>query len=111
MDINPAQFKYSQTDITPNGGENTTMGPDDWTPTVAINTQNPHPEAFGLPPKSAAPEKVYEIAAAMSASRGRLGVGGDGVYCPICHIASIDLKKLDAPCPKCGRKLLRFGWD
>jgi hypothetical protein len=33
-----------------------------------------------------------------------------GVYCPVCHIANVDLGRLRTPCPQCGRPLLKFGW-
>ena len=56
-------------------------------------------------------DEVYQRALNMSRVRDRIGNPDDGVYCPICHKANIDLDKLGTPCPTCSRPLLRFGWD
>ena len=104
-------FKYSQLDITERFDDNLNLGPEDWINTSPLNLNNPNPEASGLPPKNASPEKVYEIATSLSTLREQVSISNDGVYCPVCHIANIQLIKLHTPCPKCGRKLLKFGWD
>ena len=51
------------------------------------------------------------VASKLSQVRESIPIPNDGVYCPICHIANIELAKLRTPCPKCGRALLKFGWD
>jgi hypothetical protein len=71
----------------------------------------PNGEANGLPPADATDEEVYAVAARMSQIRESIPIANDGVYCPICHIANVQLAKLPTPCPKCGRPLLKFGWD
>ena len=65
---------------------------------------------MGLPSVHASEEEVYEVASKLSLFRESIPIPNDGVYCPICHIANIDLAKLRTPCPKCGRALLKFGW-
>jgi hypothetical protein len=107
----PETISYSQIDITERFGDNERLKPDDWIETVAINKSARDPEKIGLPPLAASPDRVYEIATRLSKLREQIPVPNDGVYCPICHIANIDIKKLNTPCPKCGRKLLKFGWD
>ncbi len=54
------------------------------------------------------PEEVYRRASSLSELRESIPIDGDGVYCPICHIANIDLGKLRTPCPRCGRGLLNL---
>ena len=51
------------------------------------------------------------VASKLSQVRESIPIPNDGVYCPICHIANIELPKLRTPCPKYGRALLKFGWD
>ncbi|HWA26210.1 MAG TPA: hypothetical protein VG734_11145 [Lacunisphaera sp.] len=109
--IDPNELRFSQLDITERFDDQSRLKPDEWIQTTALNATLPNPEASGLPPKDAAPDSVYKIAADMSSIRERFAGRGDGVYCPVCHIANVDHAKLHAPCPKCGRKLLSFGWD
>lgn len=109
--IDPQKLSYSQLDITENFGDNLRLRPDEWIATFPIKTNNPNPESIGLPPIGADEDTVYAIGSKMSDLRGQITGLNDGVYCPICHIANIDIQKLRAPCPKCGRKLLQFGWD
>lgn len=66
---------------------------------------------MGLPPVGADADEVYEVAAKLSALRESFPVRDDGVYCPVCHVANVDLGRLQTPCPRCGRPLLKFGWD
>ncbi|PIQ68099.1 MAG: hypothetical protein COV91_05895 [Candidatus Taylorbacteria bacterium CG11_big_fil_rev_8_21_14_0_20_46_11] len=107
--INPANLRYSQLDITERFGDNLKLGPEEWIETIPI--KSPNPEDSGLPPQNASPEKVYETATSLSSLREQISLPADGVYCPICHVANIQVNKLHTPCPKCGRKLLKFGWD
>lgn len=105
------KIRYSQIDITENFGDNLNLKPDQWTKTIPLNSKTADPESVGLPPKDADEEKAYDVASSMSKLRESAGVPTDGVYCPVCHIANTQLDKLHSPCPKCGRKLLKFGWD
>ena len=105
------KIMYSQVDITERFGDNERLKPDDWIETVALNKRTPNPTETGLPAVNATDEEVYEIASKMSRLRESISIPNDGVYCPICHIANIQLVRLRTPCPKCGRALLKFGWD
>jgi hypothetical protein len=109
--ISPVTFgniTLSQLDVPERFGANKGLGPEDWVTTIPLNVATPYPEARGLPPLGASAEETYQVAQHLRVS---LATPGDGVYCPICHIANIQLAKLHTPCPKCGRALLRFGWD
>src|SRR5262249_34254239 len=105
------QFSYSQVDITEGFGDAERLGPDDWISTSPLNSGMEDPASMGLPPLGADSSEVYRVASKLSALRESIPIPGDGVYCPICHIANIDLGKLRTPCPQCGRELLKFGWD
>src|SRR5262245_29994716 len=107
--VSPHQISYSQVDITPSFGDNEQLGPDEWISTTPLNSMAPN--GLGLPPVGASEEDVYQIASRLSQLRESIPVPNDGVYCPICHIANVQLAKLRTPCPKCGRPLLKFGWD
>ena len=107
----PEQIHYTQLDITENFGDDTRLAPDDWVATQPLNATTPDPESSGLPPIGAPDEQVYAIASELSEIRESIPVPSDGVYCPVCHIANVDLGRLRTPCPKCGRPLLKFGWD
>lgn len=109
--VDPQSISYSQVDITEHFGDNERVKLEDWINTVAINVSEKNPEAVGLPPLGANADEVYEVAALLSKLREQIPIPGDGVYCPICHVANIDIRKLHTPCPKCGRELLKFGWD
>lgn len=104
-------ISYSQLDITDRFDENLGLGADDWISTTPLNATTKNPEAVGLPSTSANAEEVYQVALRLSALRESIQIPNDGVYCPICHIANVDLRKLRTPCPNCGRELLKFGWD
>lgn len=104
-------LQFSQVDSTERFGDDKRLGPDDWIQTFALNTRVPNPERMGLPPKGADAETVYRIASKMSELRERIRVPNDGVYCPVCHVANVQIARLRKPCPKCGRGLLKFGWD
>ncbi|MDP6635747.1 MAG: hypothetical protein QGG42_12670 [Phycisphaerae bacterium] len=102
---------YSQLDITENFGDNLKLKADDWIKTSPLNATMENPESMGLPSLHADENKVYDVAVGLSKLREKISIPSDGVYCPICHIANIDINKLHTPCPKCKRKLLKFGWD
>jgi len=107
----PDQISFSQLDITERFGDNARLKPEDWISTVPLNKSTPKGKAMGLPPVDASDKEVYEVASKLSRLRESISIPNDGVYCPICHIANIELAKLGTPCPKCGRALLKFGWD
>jgi len=104
------QFSYSQVDFTSGFGDDEGLGPDDWIATSPLNAGMEDPTSMGLPPQGADADEVYRIASELSEVRESIPIPGDGVYCPICHIANIDLGKLRTPCPQCRRELLKFGW-
>lgn len=109
--VDPKELRFSQLDITEQFGDQNRLKKEEWIETVALNSKMPDPESRGLPSRSATSEEVYAMASQMSSIRERFVGSEDGVYCPVCHIANVDHAKLHAPCPKCGRKLLSFGWD
>lgn len=104
------EIAFSQLDITENIDDNRNLGKDEWIATTPLNARIPSPESAGLPARGADADEVYRAALVMSAIRESIALPDDGVYCPICHIASVDLAKLRTPCPQCGRELLKFGW-
>jgi hypothetical protein len=108
--ISTDDILYSQVDITDQFDDNLRLSKDEWITTMPLNARGPNLEAFGLPSPDADSDTIYLIASKMSSLRESIPIPGDGVYCPICHIANIDLEKLRTPCPKCGRELLKFGW-
>lgn len=107
----PEQISFSQVDTTERFGDNIGLQPDEWIPTIPLNSVTREPESMGLPSVKAADDEVFEIASRLSRIRESIPIRDDGVYCAICHIACIDLGKLRTPCPQCGRELLKFGWD
>ena len=106
--VDPAELNFSQVDITERFGDDLSLGPEDWIETIPINSMGG--PIRNLPPIDAVPDEVFRIASELSEMRESFGVAGDGVYCPVCHIANIDIGRLRTPCPKCGRELLAFGW-
>ncbi len=105
----PGEISYSQLDITERFDDHLRLKPDDWIQTVPLNKSVPNGK--GLPPVDAGADDVYKAAERLSRFRESISIPSDGVYCPVCHIANTQLAKLHAPCPKCGRALLKFGWD
>src|SRR2546426_2414160 len=71
-----------------------------WISTVPLNKSMPKGKAMGLPSVEATDEEVYETASKLSRVRESISIPSDGVYCPVCHIANIQLAKLGTPCPK-----------
>ena len=104
-------IQFSQLDITERFDDNLSLTPDEWIRTTPLNASISDGASMGLPAVTASEDEVYQIASKLSQARESIPIPNDGVYCPICHIANIDLGKLRAPCPKCGRQLLKFGWD
>ena len=104
-------ISYSQLDTTERFDDNLRLDPADWIPTTPLNLITSSPEAAGLPRLNATDSEVYEIASKLSLLRESASLPHDGVYCPLCHVASIDVTLLRRPCPKCGLELLQFGWD
>ena len=104
-------YSYTQVDITERFGDNLSLGADDWIKTIPLYTSDPDAESMGLPPIGATEGEVYAIASKLSSLRESMEIVNDGVYCPTCHIANVDLSRLRTPCPKCGKELLKFGWD
>ena len=102
---------YSQVDITESFGDDRRLGPDEWVTTVPLNATTNDPESMGLPPVGANTDDVYRVASKLSELRESIPIPNDGVYCPGCHIANVNLGRLRTPCPQCGRPLLKFGWD
>lgn len=102
---------YSQVDITEGFGDNQRLGPDDWITTVPLNASTVDPVSMGLPSLADGPDEVYRVAAKLSEVRESFPIPDDGVYCPVCHIANVNLGRLRTPCPRCGLPLLKFGWD
>lgn len=107
------KYKFSQLDITEKFDDRCQLKPEDWIRTTPlISTLDPiEGIKMGLVSPEAPDDEVYERAVKMSRIRDSVNNPEDGVYCPICHKANIELKKLGTPCPTCGRLLLRFGWD
>lgn len=107
----PSQLSYSQLDISENFGDHERLKPDDWISTTPLSKMTPNGRSSGLPSADDSDDMVYAVAAKMSQIRESIPIANDGVYCPVCHIANTQLTKLRTPCPKCGRALLKFGWD
>ena len=105
------QISFSQVDYTEGFGDNLSLTADDWISTMPLNSTVADPQSMGLPPVGASDEEVYRIAEGLSQLRESVPIPDDGVYCPICHIANVTIARLRTACPKCGRELLKFGWD
>lgn len=104
-------ISYSQVDITERFDDNQNTGSDEWIKTVPLNLTTKNPESVGLPSIDSSPKKIYGMAKKLSSLREQANIPTDGVYCPVCHIANKELASPHTPCPKCGRELLKFGWD
>jgi hypothetical protein len=104
-------MSFSQLDTTERFGDNRSLGAGDWIETAPLNATIRNPESMGLPPPGATEGETYRVADRLSRLRESVSIPDDGVYCPICHIASTQLDLLRTPCPRCGRELLKFGWD
>src|SRR4030095_5509728 len=102
---------FSQVDTTERFGDDLSLDADDWIETVALNSVVSDAESMGLPAIDASEEDVYAIAAQLSSMRESIEIPNDGVYCPTCHIANVNLSLLRTPCPKCGKEMLKFWCD
>lgn len=109
--MSPGDICFTQLDITEAFGDNERLGPEDWISTTPLNQMNPDGEGSGLPRIGANDAEIYAVAVELSGIRESIAISGDGVYCPICHIANTQLARLHTPCPTCERPLLKFGWD
>jgi hypothetical protein len=109
--VDAQTISFSQVDTTERFDDNLNLKSEDWISTTPLNTMIDNPTSMGLPALNANEEEVFRIASELSLLREQIPIPNDGVYCPICHIANVDSDKLRTPCPKCGRALLKFGWD
>ncbi len=107
----PPVLMYSQVDITEAFGNDQRLSLDEWIVTVPLNATTSNPESMGLPPVNANADEVHRVASMLSELRESIPIRNDGVYCPVCHTANVDLERLRKPCPQCGRPLLKFGWE
>lgn len=113
--LDPRELWFTQTDVTKSSVNNLSLGPNDWIQTTPINASVPEERRpRGLPPLDATEDQIYRIADRGSRLRESIRrsdpLSGEGVYCPICHIANTQLSLLRKPCPRCGRELLLFDW-
>lgn len=89
---------------------------EDWADSIPIRGAETVYIYDQLPSTDATEEEIYARATELSDARTKAinampkPFKEGGVYCPICHISSIDADILGKPCPKCNRKLLRFNW-
>src|SRR5215831_2621451 len=93
-----SQILFSQVDTTKNFGDNRSLTPGDWIKTTPLNSMIEDGQSMGLPAVGASEDEVYGIAARLSLVRESVSIPSDGVYCPVCHIANVELGKLRAPC-------------
>ncbi|HWY87675.1 MAG TPA: hypothetical protein VNX28_13165 [Gemmataceae bacterium] len=105
-----AAMSFSQVDITEAFGDDHRLDPDEWIATTPLNATTKNPESMGLPPAGAGEDEIYRVASKLSELRESILIPNDGVYCPVCHIANVDISRLRTGCPQCGRALLKFGW-
>ena len=108
--LDPNELNFSQVDITEAFDDHLTLSKEDWIDTVPLNSFTSGPPG-NLPRADASDDEVYRIASGLSQIRETFNLPDDGVYCPVCHIANVDISNLRSPCPKCNRPLLAFGWN
>jgi hypothetical protein len=85
-------ISFSQVDITETSGDDERLSPEEWISTTPLNAMARDPESIGLPPIGADPDEVHRIASKLSELRESIPIPDDGVYCPVCHNANIDLR-------------------
>jgi len=107
----PKPLSFSQVDTSERFDDNLNLKAEDWITTIPLNSIVDNPESMGLPPLNAGADEIYKVALSLSRLRESMPDLNDGVYCAVCHIANVDIAKLRTRCPKCGRDLLKFGWD
>lgn len=108
--IDPSELNYTQVDITERFADHQNLSKDEWIETIPMNEYIGHDNNGNLPALGASDHEIYRVALGLSELREQFQLSDDGVYCPVCHIANIDLEKLGKNCPKCERPLLAFGW-
>jgi len=108
--IDSAELNFTQVDFTERFDDHQNLSADDWIETIPMNQMFMDGKRNNLPPIDATPDEVYGAAAKLSKIRESFANPADGVYCPICHVAIINIENLGRPCPKCRRPLLAFGW-
>ena len=109
--LNTKDLNFTQVDFTEYFDQNLSLAPDEWVPTIPMNRYLGHDNNGNLPSMDASEHEIYRIALGLSEIREQFRVPGDGVYCPVCHIANVDISNLGKECPKCSRPLLAFGWS
>ena len=109
--LDPSTLNFTQVDFTEYFDQNLSLSPEEWMPTMPMNKMVGHDNGGNLPAIDASDHEIYRIALSLSEIREQFQVPDDGVYCPICHIANIDISNLGKECPKCERPLLAFGWS
>lgn len=109
--LDPSTLNYTQVDITEYFGQNLSLSPEEWVPTIPMNERLGHDNNGNLPALGSSDHEIYRIASDLSEIREQFHVADDGVYCPVCHIANVDIAQLGKECPKCSRPLLAFGWS
>ena len=108
--LDPNEVNFTQVDITETFDDHLTLSNDDWIDTLPLNSFMSGAPG-NLPPADASDDEVYRIASGLSQIRETFNLPDDGVYCPVCHIANVNINNLRTPCPKCNRPLLAFGWN
>ncbi|MEQ1643384.1 MAG: hypothetical protein ABL959_08095 [Pyrinomonadaceae bacterium] len=109
--VDPSTLSYTQVDITREFDQNLSLTNEDWVDTMPINEFLGNDNNGNIPALGAIDHEIYRVALSLSEIREEFHVPGDGVYCPICHLANTDITKLGEACPKCERPLLAFGWN
>ena len=109
--LDSKELNFTQVDFTDLFDKHLSLSKDEWVETVPMNKVIGHNQGGNLPDFDSSEHEIYRIALGLSEIREAFTIYGDGVYCPICHIANIDIEKLGKNCPKCERPLLAFGWN
>ena len=109
--LDPSTLSFSQVDFTEYFDQNQALAPGDWVPTIPINEMLGNDNKGNLPALGSSDHEIYRVALGLSEIREQFQVPDDGVYCPVCHIANVDIANLGKECPKCARPLLAFGWS
>jgi len=109
--MDTADLSFSQVDIIDGLDDGISLSSSDWIETTPINQLIGHDNRGNLPAIDSSDHETYRVALGLSEIRTSFNISGDGVYCPVCHIANIGIEKLGKECPKCERPLLAFGWN
>lgn len=108
--LDPGELNFTQLDFTERFGDHLSLGKSEWIQTIPMNEIIERKNLSNLPLPGTNNEEVYKTASQLSEIRERFHMPDDGVYCPICHIANVNIENLGTPCPRCDRPLLAFGW-